>query len=245
MVIDMGFADFLENQVGLDPQSMNMDYNIDIVMCIDATGSMDPILDEVKRTALSFDERFKSAMDSTGKSVNQVRVKVIAFRDYIIDSVPMLESKFFVLPAERNQFKRFVDSIEATGGGDEPENALEALANALKSDWVKTGGKRRHVVMMFTDASALAIGARSKCKGYPTALPRNLADLGGWWEGASSSYRGNFEPSSGRLLLFVPRKSPWKEIGNWSRTWITYSDKNGLGNIDMDNIMNVLTGSVQ
>ena len=30
------------------------EYCVDIVMCIDATGSMAPILDEVKRNAISF-----------------------------------------------------------------------------------------------------------------------------------------------------------------------------------------------
>ena len=32
------------------------EYCVDIVMCIDATGSMAPILDEVKRNAISFYE---------------------------------------------------------------------------------------------------------------------------------------------------------------------------------------------
>ena len=83
----MGMFDILMNQEGLDP--VKWDYNIDIIMCIDATGSMDPILDEVKKTALSFEGIFREAMESKGKMVDQLRVKVIAFRDYIIDSVPM------------------------------------------------------------------------------------------------------------------------------------------------------------
>ena len=31
-----------------------LDYSVDIVMCIDATGSMDGIIEEVKSNALSF-----------------------------------------------------------------------------------------------------------------------------------------------------------------------------------------------
>ena len=70
---------------------------------------------------------------------------MIAFRDYGVDSEPMLESKFFTLDGESGAFHEFVEGIEATGGGDEPESSLEALALAMKSDWVRTGSVRRHV----------------------------------------------------------------------------------------------------
>lgn len=39
------------------------DYNVDIVMCIDATGSMGPIIEEVKTNALSFYQKFVEAME--------------------------------------------------------------------------------------------------------------------------------------------------------------------------------------
>ena len=142
-----------------------LDYNVDIVMCIDATGSMHAIIDEVKSNALSFYQKFVDEMEAQDppKSVQQLRIKVIAFRDYGVDSEPMVESKFFVLGdgGEDAQFHDFVNNIEASGGGDEPENSLEALALAMKSDWVTTGAVRRHVIMLYTDASALPLGERA------------------------------------------------------------------------------------
>ena len=57
------------------------DYNVDIVMCIDGTGSMGPIIEEVKANALSFYKKFIDAMDEEGKTADVVRVKVIVFRD--------------------------------------------------------------------------------------------------------------------------------------------------------------------
>lgn len=223
----------------------NLDYNVDIVMCIDATGSMDHILDEVKRTALSFDKMFRDAMHASGKIVEQLRVKVIAFRDYIIDSEPMKESPFFVLPAQQSQFKAFLDGIEASGGGDEPENALEAIATALKTDWVTTGGKRRHVVLVFTDASALELNQRSGCKNYPHDLPKTLAELGDWWEGTSQYFSGNFEPKAGRMVIFCPRKEPWTQIHVWNNLWTSFSDSYGLDGTEMNAVISLLTGSVQ
>ena len=108
----------------MSSQQVYGDYCVDIVLCIDATGSMQPIIDEVKRNALSFHEKFKSCMDDAGKDVEQLRVKVIVFRDYICDSQPMVESDFYVLPDEKDKFHRFVEGIEACGGGDVPENAI-------------------------------------------------------------------------------------------------------------------------
>ena len=56
-----------------------LDYSVDIVMCIDATGSMDGIIEEVKANALSFYRQFVDEMEANLKSVQQLRIKVIAF----------------------------------------------------------------------------------------------------------------------------------------------------------------------
>ena len=74
------------------------DYNVDIVMCIDATGSMSPIIEKVKENALSFYQRFLESMEESEKTVEQLRIKVIVFRDYGCDEAPMTESEFFTLP---------------------------------------------------------------------------------------------------------------------------------------------------
>lgn len=237
-------VDFFDviNQQGLDPVSF--DYNIDIVMCIDSTGSMDPILDNVKRTARSFESLFKDAMRTEGKMVSQLRVKVISFKDYIIDAVPMRQSPFFTLPEEQNAFKAFLDSIEASGGGDEPENALEAIAMALESDWVSTGTKRRHVILLFTDASALPLRERSGCRDYPPNMPKDLGELGNWWEGVSQFHRSSYEANAGRMVVFAPRKEPWTQMRSWSRFWCSYNEKTGLEGTEMRDVISLLVGSV-
>ena len=61
------------------------------------------------------------------------------------------------MPKQSFEFKKFVSSIEACGGGNGPENALEAIALALKSEWTTSGAKRRHVIFVFSDALALSL----------------------------------------------------------------------------------------
>ena len=109
--------------IGKGATGQGLDYNVDLVMCIDGTGSMGHIIKEVKENALTFYKKFTIAMEEVDKSVQQLRVKIILFRDIGVDSDSMVESKFFVLgeDGEDEEFHRFVDSIEAVGGGDQKE----------------------------------------------------------------------------------------------------------------------------
>ena len=220
------------------------EYCVDIVMCIDATGSMAPIIDEVKNNAMSFHQKFSAAMEESGKSVGTLRVKVIVFRDYICDTDPMVESRFFTLPSESSEFKAFVSNIEALGGGDTAENALEAMAYALKSDWALEGRKRRHVVLMFTDAPALPLGERADCDRYPSNLPKSFNELTEMWEEGNQVFESNYQISAGRFIAFVPNAEPWDNILTWSRCWPMYSKAGeGLKEVDLETVFEVLVKS--
>lgn len=220
------------------------EYNVDIVMCIDATGSMAPIIEEVKSNAISFYQRFVDAMEENDKEVALLRIKVIAFRDYGCDSVPMLESAFFELPEQTDAFKAFVGSIEASGGGDAPENALEAIALALKSDWTTAGAKRRHAVLVFSDAPALELGARAGSANYPSDMPADIAQLGAWWEGTDQTLGSSYQAKAGRLVAFVPNAAPWTELQAWNRYWPAFSPAGtGLPDVDIQSAIDLMVGS--
>ena len=219
------------------------EYFVDIVMCIDATGSMSPIIDEVKANALSIYERFVEGMEETDRNVEQLRIKVIAFRDYWCDAEPMKESKFFTLPAENDVFQAFVNGITASGGGDEAENALEAIALALKSDWTTGGSNRRHIVLVFSDAPALAFSARSGAASYPAGMPADIAALGAWWEGTDQSLSSTYQASKGRLVAFVPNAEPWTEMQAWNRYWPSFTGGKGCEDTDMQAVIDLVVGS--
>lgn len=220
------------------------DYNVDIVICIDATGSMAPIINEVKENAMSFYQKFVDAMDDNDKTVDQLRIKVIVFRDYICDSKPMEESEFFVLPSQSDKFRTFVSGIEAIGGGDTPENALEAIALALKSQWTTGGSKRRHAILVFTDAPALPLNERADCPKYPDNLPKDLSKLGAWWEGMDQSMDSTYQAKYGRLVVFAPKAYPWNELQVWNRYWPAFSPAGkGLSDVDIQSAIDLLVGS--
>lgn len=220
------------------------DYNVDIVMCIDGTASMRPIIDQVKANALSFYKKFVDAMEENDKKAEALRIKVIVFRDYGCDDQPMEESEFFTLPDQADEFNAYVNGIEVKGGGDLPENALEAIALALKSKWTTGGNKRRHAILVFTDAAALPLGERAACVGYPAGMPADLAELGAWWEGTEQTLDSTYQPNAGRLVAFAPNAYPWTDIQAWNRYWPAFSQAgNGLSDVDIQSAIDLLVGS--
>jgi len=151
-------------------------YAVDLVMCIDGTGSMHPIIDQVKSEGLTFYSKLEVKMEEKKKKVDQIRVKVIVFRDYYADEPDkaMVCSDFCDLRSQSSNYTNFVSDIEADGGGDEPENGLEALALAINSNWET--GQQRQVIVIYTDASAYSLDKGPKPSHYPNNIAKTLAD---------------------------------------------------------------------
>jgi hypothetical protein len=218
MLDDTPILEFEDEAMGFDPETQvsNIDTNVDIVFCIDGTGSMAPVIEEVKRNALSFHDKLQEQLKKKHRPVKQTRIKVIVFRDVYCDENAFSESKFFVLPDESTDFANFVNSIVATGGGDEPESGLEALAKAISSEWVTEGKRKRHIIVVFTDASChpLEKPERHICRNYPVDIPRDLAELEALWSDEQEGSR-----NARRLAIYAPNSYPWNEIGGgWDLT---------------------------
>ena len=86
------------------------------------------MIEKVKDAALTFHEELYSTLKEYKRVINNLRIKVTWFRDFYFDGKYAYgESRFFDLPAEKQQFHDFVAGIEAKGGYDDPESSLEAL----------------------------------------------------------------------------------------------------------------------
>ena len=220
-------------------------YNVDIVMCIDCTGSMGDLLDTVKTNALKFYPDLKERCDAKGKEISELRIRVIGFRDFYADeSDAIQDSGFFNIPDQESDFKSFVNGLRPAGGGDEPENGLEALAMAINSDWTNGGDRRRHVVVVWSDASTHPVGLE-KCKNafYPQNMPSDFDELTNWWDDEQS---GKMNKSAKRLVIFAPDASAWTEIGiNWNNT-IHHPAKAGAGleDVDYETILSTIVNSI-
>lgn len=225
-----------------------LQYAVDIVMCIDATASMTSTLDHVKECALSFHTRLSKVMHDKGKAISQLRLRVIAFRDFGDCADDAIEATdFLVLPEQSAEFDRFVRGLHATGGGDVPESGLEALALAVQSPWERGLDRRRHVIVLFTDAPAHPLGApdQVRARTYPQSVPRSMNQLFEQW-GPSQGGAFVMDNSAKRLLLFAPEATPWEEIADaWNNTLYFPSEAGqGLEEYEMDEIIDTIANSL-
>lgn len=191
-----------------------MTYTVDLVFCIDATGSMNPVLNMVKENALSFYSDLMNALNSKGKRVESVRIKLIAFRDYLEDMEDaMLVTDFFSLPDDTEEFTDTVKGIRAFGGGDIPEDGLEALAYAIRSDWSTSGTKRRQIIVLWSDAPPHPLGFCKESEFYPEGMAADFKELTDWWENEQNGYVNR---RAKRLILYTPAHDETKDYDHES-----------------------------
>lgn len=221
-------------------------YNIDICLCIDKTGSMRPIIDTVKHNALNLYTDIKSSLESKGKHVDRLRIRVIWFGDYIADGdKAMIGSPFLTMPGDMAQFQEFVNGVTAHGGGDVPEDGLEALAYAMRSDWCKDGWKRRHIIALFTDAPAHDLGHCKSSRYYPAhGMPADFAELSEMWGDEDNPGEMNYQAK--RLLLFAPNTSYWETMQKcWENAVLrTAHEATGLQDISYQVMLDTIVHSV-
>lgn len=217
--------------------------NVDVVFVIDATESMNPLLEKVKELTLSFRKQLEEGLERNRRHISQLRTKVIVFRDYYVDDVyAMDESKFYTLPMENDEFQEFVNGIQAGGGGDEPESGLEALALAMRSKFTMDGDKKRHIIVLFTDASAHPFELQKEGIPYfyPANMFQNLGELYNAWGmgqeslGSRSANTDRMLREAKRLVLFAPSVYPWTEMELDLENCIRKDLDKGLGGADLD-----------
>ena len=112
---------------------------IDLVLVMDATGSMAPVIQATKRRIGTVARKLRNV-------VPDLRMRVVAFRDRG-DVFTTLGSS---LTHDPRTLEDFLACIPASGGGDAPEGVLAGLRNAIeKTPWRK---KTHRIVLLFGDA---------------------------------------------------------------------------------------------
>ena len=236
-------ADSGQTSLAAPPAARALNYAVDIVFCIDVTGSMTPIIDQVKANALRFYDDVQSNLTEKGKNVDQLRVRVLAFRDFAADGGAALqESPFYPLPEDRGGFSDFVNGLMAEGGGDAPESGLEAVALAISSPWATTGDRRRQVIVVWTDQPAQPLDPSVLPADLSARIPADFSALTDLWE----NEQGPMGSSSKRLILFAPDGPGWSDIsGVWENVVHHPSQAGGgLSDVDYGTIIDSIGNSV-
>ncbi len=132
---------------------------VDLVFLMDATGSLEICIEQVKNNLRGFIELLTGG--ATNQSpVKEWRAKVVGFRDFEWDDEPLVDNPFTDDPAV---LESQLTSLEAKGGGDPPESLLEGIHHCAMMDQTERGeplnpdkwryrGSGARVVIAFTDA---------------------------------------------------------------------------------------------
>ncbi|MBR3681438.1 MAG: VWA domain-containing protein [Clostridia bacterium] len=195
----------------MDKPFENLPYGIDMVFCFDMTGGMvalEGFIYEFKDFYVNYNESFEAC----GREIKKFRIRFVLFKDYAVDPEPMVESQFFTLPEDMEEAFAFAATVGKGGGGDLPENSLEALSIAMDSEWDNEYDLRRRIIVLVTDASPLALGKRADCPAYPENMPKSIEELREKWDSL-----GRWR----RMYLFAPSCEEWDRLCEWDCVWQT------------------------
>lgn len=135
--------------------------SIDVVFLVDATGSMFEAIDGLKASIKNFFV-YLTDTERNAKSFQDWRAKIVGFRDVEADEEWIVNNPFVTT---REEVEEQLDALEAKGGGDEPEDLLDALLVVANMDspaergGTADGFQWRHrrdaarAIVAFTDAT--------------------------------------------------------------------------------------------
>ena len=108
----------------LDFRGQGQGRPVDIVFVLDVTESMQPYIDAVKQNVISF------AQDLASNN-RDYRLGLVTFEDYVVSKEPDCGCAYRdKMTSNVHEFTQWVGTLHAGGGGDIPEDQLDALAYA-------------------------------------------------------------------------------------------------------------------
>ena len=136
------FEDGKEAKI-LDFRGVGQGRPVDIVFVMDVTESMQPYIDAVKQNIISF------AQDLASNN-RDYRLGLVTFEDYVISKYPDCNCPYRnSMTSNVHTFIDWISGLHAGGGGDIPEDQLDALAYAASFPFRP---EAEGIIILVTDA---------------------------------------------------------------------------------------------
>jgi len=127
----------------LDFRGVGQGRPVDIVFVMDVTESMQPYIDAIKQNIIQF------AQDLAANN-RDYRLGLVTFEDYVVSAYPDCNCAYRkTMTSNVQQFIQWVGGLHAGGGGDIPEDQLDALAYASTFPYRPNA---QGIVILVTDA---------------------------------------------------------------------------------------------
>lgn len=217
---------------------------IDIVFCIDATSSMGPCIDNVRKNATKLYQEFTDKMlREYNSEIDSLRIQVVVFRDLECDEQALIKSEFFELPNDTKSFENFLNKITPRGGGDYKESGLEALYTAMTTEWIARRDGDRQIIVLFTDSDAIDFTEKRNRTGYQNMFDE--AEFVATWFSAVGN-KNKLQERCKRLVMFAPAGSLYdtkiKKLLNRSLC-DTVAPQKGMSDVSFDTILKLICAS--
>lgn len=169
----------------------------DIVFLVDSTGSMEPAINDLKNNIKLFFNSLSNADANGGAAIKDWRARVIGYRDVRDDSEWFINNPFTRDP---NEIEKQLDTLEAKGGGDEPESLLDALYKISKfGSTPKMAQEENAEMWRYKSDAARVVIVFSDASFHPTTLLSEAPNLD-WTEIANLIMQEKI-----RLSIYAPQ----------------------------------------
>ena len=107
---------------------------IDLVLLVDTTGSMNPYLKEIKHflRKLLCDVR-KTVSNLPSEEVETLKVGLVTYRDHDQEKISYVSRVNVDLTSDTSLIRREIMNMTTSGGGDEPEAVLDGINEAINN----------------------------------------------------------------------------------------------------------------
>lgn len=152
---------------------------LDIMFLIDATGSMDPYINQARD---SIGTIYDDVLKNGSWSKDDIRVGLVAFRDHPQKQATTFLTQTYDFTSDMSKVSGNLDALEAKDGEDYPEASEDALEEALEADW---NDDAVMVTVLITDSTPHATGEsqdyfKDGCpkQNDPVQIADRMADVG-------------------------------------------------------------------
>lgn len=195
---------------------------VDIVFCLALTSSMEKYLPTIKHAIKVFYKYISEKADYTHPVPDELRVRIIGFNSTELSAQSSLvESEFFAIPRHINEFNLFLDELKTASTDGFKNNALHAIAMAMKSNWHKYKDadleKNRHIIVVISDSASISLEETNNKNSYKENLPKNYDEMLLAWlsqvENYTHLYPYAMDQIAERLVIFAPEDAyPWSDM---------------------------------
>lgn len=140
----------------------------DVVFCFDCTGSMSPVIENVKANV----NKFVDGLNADQSIKIDWRMRAVGYGDLECSEEVQNANEFVNDVA---QFQSQVANIKMVGGGDTPESTLDVIVYAAKTS--KWRDRCQKVIVVFTDAPTKDIHPSTRTKFAINSVDQLKKDL--------------------------------------------------------------------